>query len=107
MIVSREAFVFDGLPSDLIGIHSNESDVTIFFSGDETTPEWKYCHPPRDPIAEAKSAKRAEINDADQIAWQPVKNECFAAYDHHGPTPTSIAKFTTVMVSDPSVFPPR
>ena len=74
MIVSREAFVFDGLPSDLIGIHSNEDDVTIFVSGDETTPEWQYCHPPRDPIAEAKAAKRDEINaDRDAAVNAPVE----------------------------------
>ena len=59
---------FDGIiPAGCIGVLSSDDAVTIFEPGDETSPEWLTLHPPPDPIADAKTAKRSEI-DADRAA---------------------------------------
>lgn len=59
------------LLSPRIGILTSDSGVTIFEPGDESTPEWIAMHPPPDPIADAKAAKRSEI-EADK------ERECHA-----------------------------
>ena len=65
---------FRDVPADCIGVLSNGVEAVIFQYGDETMPEWQAIHPPRDPIAEAKAEKRAEINaDRDAAVNAPVE----------------------------------
>jgi len=62
------------VPADCIGVLSAAAEVTIFLQGDESTPEWQALHPPPDPIADAKTAKRAQINvDRDAAVNAPVE----------------------------------
>ena len=57
-----------------IGIHSSGDQVIVFESGDESSPEWLALHSPPDPVAEAKAAKRAQINaERDAATIAPVE----------------------------------
>lgn len=59
---------------DAIGIHGSEAGVTIFEPGDESSPEWQALHPPPDPIALAKTEKRAQITaERDAACVAPVQ----------------------------------
>lgn len=69
--------IADLTPADevgAIGIHYTPDQVIIFEPGDESTPEWQALHPPPDPIAEAKAAKRQQItSERDAICVAPVQ----------------------------------
>ena len=70
----KSDFSDDLIPPGCIGLWATDSHVTAFVTGDESTPEWQELHPVIDPIAEAKAAKRAEINaDRDAAVNAPVE----------------------------------
>ena len=65
---------FHGAPATAIGIHSDGTSVIVFEPGDESTPEWIALHPPPDPIAIAKAAKREQISaERDAACVAPVE----------------------------------
>ena len=73
-MITITASEFTGAPAGSIGISQRGDTITIFERGDESTPEWLALHPEPDPIAEAKAAKRAEINaDRDAAVNAPVE----------------------------------
>ena len=73
-IAINEFDYYRDVPPAHIGVLSRETDFIIFMPGDESTPEWQATHPAPDPIAEAKAAKRAEINaDRDAAVNAPVE----------------------------------
>lgn len=61
MVVIPKDRIGADLPAPFIGLLSTDAGLTVFQPGDEATPEWLALHPPPDPIADAKVAKRVEI----------------------------------------------
>ena len=65
---------FGELERSAVGLYFDNGMVTIFSHGDESSPEFTYWQILPDPIAEAKAAKRAEINaDRDAAVNAPVE----------------------------------
>ena len=73
--IAANDFVYQrDVPADCIGVLSAAAEVTIFLPGDETSQEWQALHPPPDHIAEAKTAKRAQITtERDAACVAPVQ----------------------------------
>ena len=72
--LAADGFDYFADAAGAIGIHSSGDSVLVFEPGDEDEPEWLALHPPPDPIAEAKAAKRAEITaERDAACVAPVQ----------------------------------
>ena len=72
--LAADGFDYFADAAGAIGIHSNGASVLVFEPGDEDEPEWAAIHPPPDPIAEAKAAKREQITaERDAACIAPVE----------------------------------